>query len=219
MWCTASSGGPAPTTMPAWSTSWKAVSASDHPIFSIPMTFSIAKSSCAPHCNAHVATGEGISGGLDCECTCLRSSSTTNLGNVCISSLLGAADYPGSERFHLHYADLIDFGSLCAVLKCVPQPPPLQSQAALCSSLHLPPQHQQSCRTRQKPGHGCLVPGSTTRMHACRATRPDEVYNLGAQSHVQVSFQLPQYTGEVDGMVRRPAHHPAAHRPAAACPP
>ena len=35
-----------------------------------------------------------------------------------------------------------------------------------------------------------------------RDTRPDEVYNLGAQSHVQVSFQLPQYTGEASGMVR-----------------
>ena len=44
------------------------------------------------------------------------------------------------------------------------------------------------------------------RVHACRATRPDEIYNLGAQSHVQVSFQLPQYTGEVDGMVGRPGH-------------
>jgi GDPmannose 4,6-dehydratase len=27
--------------------------------------------------------------------------------------------------------------------------------------------------------------------------RPDEVYHLGAQSHVQVSFQLPEYTGDV----------------------
>lgn len=27
------------------------------------------------------------------------------------------AEYPNSERFHLHYADLIDFGSLCAILR------------------------------------------------------------------------------------------------------
>jgi GDPmannose 4,6-dehydratase len=29
---------------------------------------------------------------------------------------------------------------------------------------------------------------------------PDEIYNLGAQSHVKVSFDVPEYTGEVDAM-------------------
>jgi GDPmannose 4,6-dehydratase len=30
--------------------------------------------------------------------------------------------------------------------------------------------------------------------------QPDELYNLGAQSHVKVSFEEPYYTGQVDGM-------------------
>ena len=30
--------------------------------------------------------------------------------------------------------------------------------------------------------------------------QPDEIYNLAAQSHVQVSFDVPEYTGEVDAL-------------------
>jgi len=33
-----------------------------------------------------------------------------------------------------------------------------------------------------------------------RTVRPDEVYNLGAQSHVKVSFEVPEYTGEIVGL-------------------
>src|SRR5688500_9833932 len=30
--------------------------------------------------------------------------------------------------------------------------------------------------------------------------QPDEIYNLGAQSHVRVSFDAPEYTGDVTGL-------------------
>jgi GDPmannose 4,6-dehydratase len=33
-----------------------------------------------------------------------------------------------------------------------------------------------------------------------KTVRPHEIYNLGAQSHVKVSFEVPEYTGEVTGL-------------------
>lgn len=33
-----------------------------------------------------------------------------------------------------------------------------------------------------------------------KIVRPDEIYNLAAQSHVQISFDQPGYTGDTDGL-------------------
>src|SRR2546427_7156997 len=33
-----------------------------------------------------------------------------------------------------------------------------------------------------------------------RMVQPDEIYHLGAQSHVRVSFDVPEYTGEITGL-------------------
>jgi len=47
--------------------------------------------------------------------------------------------------------------------------------------------------------YGDLIDGvGLTNM--IREIQPTEVYNLGAQSHVQVSFTMPQYTGQVDAV-------------------
>lgn len=36
--------------------------------------------------------------------------------------------------------------------------------------------------------------------HIIKDVKPDEIYNLAAQSHVAVSFELPEYTGQVDAL-------------------
>ena len=41
---------------------------------------------------------------------------------------------------------------------------------------------------------------SSNLMRIMHEVRPDEVYNLGAQSHVAVSFEAPEYTADVDGL-------------------
>ncbi len=41
---------------------------------------------------------------------------------------------------------------------------------------------------------------STNLIRIVQETQPDEIYNLGAQSHVQVSFETPEYTANSDAM-------------------
>jgi GDPmannose 4,6-dehydratase len=41
---------------------------------------------------------------------------------------------------------------------------------------------------------------STSLANVLEEVKPDEVYNLGAQSHVRVSYDIPEYTGEISGM-------------------
>ena len=41
---------------------------------------------------------------------------------------------------------------------------------------------------------------STNLIRIIQETQPTEIYNLGAQSHVQVSFETPEYTANSDAM-------------------
>jgi GDPmannose 4,6-dehydratase len=41
---------------------------------------------------------------------------------------------------------------------------------------------------------------STNIIRVIQEVQPDEIYNLGAMSHVQVSFETPEYTADTDGM-------------------
>src|SRR5215203_6473841 len=47
--------------------------------------------------------------------------------------------------------------------------------------------------------HGDLADG-VMLVNLMRDIAPDEVYHLGAQSHVKVSFEMPEYTGDVTGV-------------------
>jgi GDPmannose 4,6-dehydratase len=47
--------------------------------------------------------------------------------------------------------------------------------------------------------YGDLTDSSSLRRLITKV-EPDEIYNLGAQSHVQVSFEVPEYTSEVTGL-------------------
>ncbi|ABE36952.1 GDP-mannose 4,6-dehydratase [Paraburkholderia xenovorans LB400] len=47
--------------------------------------------------------------------------------------------------------------------------------------------------------HGDLT-DSTSLVRIIQRAQPDEIYNLGAQSHVAVSFEEPEYTANVDGV-------------------
>ena len=41
---------------------------------------------------------------------------------------------------------------------------------------------------------------STNLIRIIQEVQPDEIYNLAAMSHVQVSFEMPEYTGNADGL-------------------
>jgi len=47
--------------------------------------------------------------------------------------------------------------------------------------------------------HGDLT-DATNLIRLVQETKPDEIYNLAAQSHVQVSFETPEYTANADGL-------------------
>ena len=52
---------------------------------------------------------------------------------------------------------------------------------------------------KMKLVYGDLDDGSSLNK-IIRTIGPDEIYNLGAQSHVRVSFDVPEYTGEITAL-------------------
>lgn len=60
-------------------------------------------------------------------------------------------------------------------------------------------QDQHESNVRFKLHYGDLT-DSTNLIRIIQETRPDEIYNLAAMSHVQVSFEMPEYTANADGI-------------------
>lgn len=57
--------------------------------------------------------------------------------------------------------------------------------------------HEEDVRLRLLYGD---LNDASSMNHLLRTVRPDEIYNLGAQSHVRVSFDIPEYTAEVTAL-------------------
>ncbi|MBF0245894.1 MAG: GDP-mannose 4,6-dehydratase, partial [Planctomycetes bacterium] len=61
---------------------------------------------------------------------------------------------------------------------------------------HLFPEH----KGRRLFTHYGELTDSSNMNRLLEKIRPNEIYNLGAQSHVRISFEVPEYTAEVDGI-------------------
>ncbi len=60
-------------------------------------------------------------------------------------------------------------------------------------------QDQHESNVKFKLHYGDLT-DSTNLIRIIQETQPDEIYNLAAMSHVQVSFEMPEYTANADGI-------------------
>ena len=58
-------------------------------------------------------------------------------------------------------------------------------------------QHEENVRFKLHYGD---LTDSTNLIRIIQETQPDEIYNLAAMSHVQVSFEMPEYTANADGI-------------------
>ncbi len=59
--------------------------------------------------------------------------------------------------------------------------------------------HENRFKGRLNLHYGDLADGSALN-RLLRTIKPEEIYHLGAQSHVRVSFDIPEYTGDITGL-------------------
>ena len=58
---------------------------------------------------------------------------------------------------------------------------------------------KETLKKKYFPFYGDLTDTSNL-IRIIQDTKPDEIYNLGAQSHVKTSFEVPEYTANVDAL-------------------
>ncbi len=76
----------------------------------------------------------------------------------------------------------------------------MQRIAHLCTpTLHTPTNKNKPTTFPVQIHHGDLTDASNI-IRIIQAVQPDEIYHLAAQSHVQVSFEMPEYTADVNGI-------------------
>src|SRR5207249_6491206 len=65
---------------------------------------------------------------------------------------------------------------------------------------HRAPLSGSACQQRKAFSHYGDIADSTNLIKLLYRIQPDEIYHLAAQSHVRVSFDIPEYTGDVTGL-------------------
>ena len=94
----------------------------------------------------------------------------------------------------LHYGDLTDSACLIKIINEVRMIPLALSFLLFCRAAAT-----LSFALQMNTRHTHTHTLTHTHTHTPLQARPDEVYNLGAMSHVKVSFDMAEYTGNVDG--------------------
>jgi GDPmannose 4,6-dehydratase len=77
----------------------------------------------------------------------------------------------------------------------------LKRRASSFNTARIDHLHQEAQQTdRRFILHYGDMTDATNLIHVVQKVQPDEIYNLAAQSHVQVSFEIPEYTANADGL-------------------
>ncbi len=75
----------------------------------------------------------------------------------------------------------------------------IKRRSSSFNTSRIDPLYNQYKNTKLFLHYGDLL-DSSMLIHLISTIQPDEIYNLAAQSHVKVSFELPEYTSNIDGL-------------------